>query len=47
MTYPVVIGNGTSLFAALRAPLRLDLVEARTFPSRTAIHVCRPYDGTR
>ena len=45
--HPVVIGNGTSLFEALRGPLRLDLVEARTFPSGTAINVCRPHKGTR
>jgi dihydrofolate reductase len=40
--HPVVIGTGTSLFSALRAPLRLDVVETRTFPSGTAIQVCRP-----
>ena len=44
--HPVVIGNGTSLFAALRAPLRLDVVEARTFPSGTVIHMSRPHEGT-
>lgn len=41
--HPVVIGNGTSLFTTLRQPLRLDLVEARTFPSGTAIHTYRPH----
>lgn len=45
--HPVVIGNGTSLFGALREPLRLDLVEARTFPSGTVIHVYRRRKGTR
>ena len=40
--HPVVIGQGTNLFSALRAPLRLDVVETRTFPSGTAIQVCRP-----
>lgn len=40
--HPVVIGHGTALFSALREPLRLDLVEARTFPTGTAIHVSRP-----
>jgi dihydrofolate reductase len=40
--HPVVIGHGTGLFSALREPLRLDLVEARTFASGTAIHVYRP-----
>jgi dihydrofolate reductase len=45
--HPVVIGNGSSLFRALREPLRLHLVEVRTFSSGTAIHVCRPYEGNR
>ncbi len=45
--HPVVIGNGTALFGPLREPLRLDLVEARTFPSGTVIHVYRPHEGTR
>ena len=43
--HPVVIGHGTGLFAALRKPLRLDLVEARTFPTGTAVHVYRPERG--
>jgi dihydrofolate reductase len=45
--HPVVIGNGTRLFGALREPLRLDLVEARTFPSGTLIHVYRPREAAR
>jgi dihydrofolate reductase len=45
--HPVVIGHGTSLFKALREPLRLDLIEARTFPSGTAVHVYRPREGNR
>jgi dihydrofolate reductase len=45
--HPVVIGHGTGLFSSLRAPLRLDIVEARTFPSGTAIHVCRPLKEDR
>ena len=45
--HPVVIGNGTSLFAELRTPLRLDLIQARTFPSGTVINVYRPHKGTR
>ena len=40
--HPVVIGHGTGLFSALREPLRLHLVEARTFTSGTTIHVYRP-----
>jgi dihydrofolate reductase len=42
--HPVAIGNGTGLFEPLQGPLRLDLVEARTFPSGTAIHVYRPLE---
>ena len=45
--HPVVIGHGTGLFGALREPLRLDLIEARRFPSGTAIHVYRPRPGNR
>ena len=45
--HPVVIGHGTGLFSALRKPLRLDLVEAHTFPSGTAIHVYRPVKGNQ
>lgn len=45
--HPVVIGRGTGLFGALRAPLRLDLASARTFPSGTAIHVYRPRAESR
>jgi dihydrofolate reductase len=40
--HPVAIGHGTGLFQSLPSPLRLDLVEARTFPAGTAIHVYRP-----
>ncbi len=45
--HPVVIGNGTSLFRALCEPLRLDVVEARTFPGGTTIQVCRPLEEDR
>lgn len=45
--HPVVIGHGTSLFEALAEPLRLDIVEARTFPSGTMVHTCRPLGGDR
>src|SRR5215213_9661064 len=40
--HPVVIGHGTSLFAALPEPLRLDVVEVRTFASGTTTQSCRP-----
>jgi dihydrofolate reductase len=42
--HPVVIGHGTSLFSALSTPLRLNLIDARTFPGGTAIHVYRPME---
>lgn len=42
--HPVVIGHGTGLFSALTEPARLDLVDARTFPSGTVIHVYRPLE---
>jgi len=45
--HPVAIGRGTGLFSALREPLRFDLVEARTFPSGTMIHTCRPHGRNR
>jgi dihydrofolate reductase len=45
--HPVAIGHGTTLFKALDAPLRLDLLEARTFPGGTAIHVYRHKEGSR
>ncbi len=44
--HPVVIGHGTSLFAALGEPLRLEVVEARTFPSGTMVHTSRPLGDT-
>ena len=45
--HPVAIGHGTGLFSALRGPLRLDLIEARRFPSGTAICVYRPTEENR
>lgn len=45
--HPVVIGQGIGLFNALREPLRLDLIDARTLPSGTAIHVYRSRKGSR
>ena len=38
---PVALGSGRPLFKDLAAPLRLDLVEARAFPTGTVIHVYR------
>jgi dihydrofolate reductase len=45
--HPVAIGHGTGLFIALLEPLRLQSLEARTFPSGTAIHVYRPLDSSK
>jgi dihydrofolate reductase len=44
--HPVAIGHGAGLFTALPEPLRLHLIEARTFPSGTAIHVYRSVDSS-
>jgi dihydrofolate reductase len=40
--HPVAIGHGTGLFSSLAKPLRLELVEAQTYPSGTAIKIYRP-----
>jgi len=40
--HPVVIGHSVGLFSSLSEPLRLELVEAHTFPTGTATHVFRP-----
>jgi dihydrofolate reductase len=45
--HPVAIGHGAGLFSALREPLRLDLIGARTFPTGTAIHIYRPHKDSR
>jgi dihydrofolate reductase len=45
--HPVVIGHGTGLFGALGEPLRLDVVDTRTFPSGTMIRTCRPRGADR
>ena len=47
VVHPVAIGHGRGLFSALREPLRLDTIEARTFSGGTAIRTCRPRSGTR
>ena len=39
---PVVVGGGQALFAELSAPLRLELVEARSFTCGVVVHVYRP-----
>ena len=38
---PVALGSGQPLFKDLAAPLRLELIEAKAFPTGTVIHVYR------
>ncbi len=45
--HPVAIGHGTGLFGALREPIRLNLIEARTFPGGTAVHLYQPSGANR
>lgn len=40
---PVATGVGQPLFGELSAAVRLDLVEARSFPSGIVVHVYRPH----
>ena len=42
MIQPAALGAGLHLYKDLPAPLHLDLVDARTYPSGLAIHVYRP-----
>jgi dihydrofolate reductase len=39
---PVALGSGLPLFKDLPAPLQLELVDAKAFPTGTVIHVCQP-----
>jgi dihydrofolate reductase len=39
---PVALGDGLPLFKDLTAPLRLELVDARTYNTGAALHVYRP-----
>jgi dihydrofolate reductase len=39
---PVVLGDGLPLFKGLTAPLRLELVEAQTYPTGATLHIYRP-----
>jgi len=39
---PVALGEGLPLFKDLSAPLRLELVDATTYPTGAALHVYRP-----
>jgi dihydrofolate reductase len=42
MIQPAALGDGLALFKDLPAPLHLDLIDAKTYPSGLAIHVYRP-----
>lgn len=39
---PVALGDGLPLFRDLTAPLRLELVDAQTYPTGAALHIYRP-----
>jgi dihydrofolate reductase len=39
---PVAVGGGQALFAELPAPLRLELIEARSFECGAVAHIYRP-----
>jgi dihydrofolate reductase len=39
---PVAVGRGQGLFAELPAPLRLELIEARSFDCGIVVHIYRP-----
>ena len=42
VTQPAALGSGLPMFSDQPAPLLLELVEAHTYPTGTAIHVYRP-----
>jgi dihydrofolate reductase len=42
---PVAVGRGQALFAELPAPLRLELIEARSFECGVVVHRYRPRNG--
>ena len=42
MIQPSALGGGLALFKDLPAPLHLDLIDGKTYPSGLAIHVYRP-----
>jgi dihydrofolate reductase len=39
---PIVLGDGLALFKDLESPIELELVQAETFASGTALHIYRP-----
>jgi hypothetical protein len=38
----VALGDGLPLFKDLTAPLRLELVDAQTYPAGATLHIYRP-----
>ena len=42
---PVVLGDGLPLFKGLSGPLRLELIDASTYPTGAALHLYRPIAG--
>jgi dihydrofolate reductase len=42
---PVAIGSGQALFGKLSAPLRLELIEARSFDCGVVVHIYGPRNG--
>jgi hypothetical protein len=42
----VALGSGLTQFKDLPAPLHLELVEAKTFPTGTVIHLYEPASST-
>ncbi|MBA3841308.1 MAG: dihydrofolate reductase [Actinobacteria bacterium] len=47
MIHPAALGAGLALFKDLPAPLHLELVDAKVYPSGLAIHVLRPRSAAR
>ena len=43
---PEALGDGLPLFKGLSGPLRLELVDARTYATGAALHVYRPIDSS-
>lgn len=39
---PVALGDGLPLFKDLSTPLRLELIDAQTYPTGAALHIYRP-----
>ena len=44
---PVALGDGLPLFSGLNEPLQLELIDARTYATGSALHVYRPTNARR